>query len=370
MDGGELRAVQAPDGAGCAFASSSARGKAPHAALVPFRQSHGASRVCDVRRAKKNTVPTDARRGTSSLYPLPYPCMMPPSSSRQAQKSPSTGHKVNQVILGSLLFKTWYEALYPEELVAKDTDTLYVCDLSLFAEAILDQKSVCFDVSGFLFYLLVYIDPDNPDAHHILGYFSKEKMSWDANNLACILIFPPYQHNQLGKFLMGISYKLSTWEWERGIGSIGGPERPLSEMGERSYIRFWEERIARYFLRDLPRGNGKPAKSRPKKRKKVTQEQITIEELGKATGMLVEDVITAIKSMGVASEEQLKQRRKRAASENANEVEESVAVIKKSKVLEWAKNRGISLEDPVKDEGFTGKWALKREQEQSEPDND
>ncbi|EAS36546.1 histone acetyltransferase [Coccidioides immitis RS] len=348
--------------------------------------------------------------------------MMPPSSSRQAQKSPSTGHKVNQVILGSLLFKTWYEALYPEELVAKDTDTLYVCgwcfrytcdrtayaahlpacqlrssppgsqiyqhdgysvwevdgedyklfaqNLSLFAKLFLDQKSVCFDVSGFLFYLLVYIDPDNPDAHHILGYFSKEKMSWDANNLACILIFPPYQHNQLGKFLMGISYKLSTWEWERGIGSIGGPERPLSEMGERSYIRFWEERIARYFLRDLPRGNGKPAKSRPKKRKKVTQEQITIEELGKATGMLVEDVITAIKSMGVASEEQLKQRRKRAASENANEVEESVAVIKKSKVLEWAKNRGISLEDPVKDEGFTGKWALKREQEQSEPDND
>ncbi|EEP81982.1 conserved hypothetical protein [Uncinocarpus reesii 1704] len=250
---------------------------------------------------------------------------MPPTSSRHAQNSPPAGTKVNQVILGNLLFKTWYDALYPEELVNKETDTLYVCgwcfrytcdksayvghrrvcqlrstppgtqiyndagysvwevdgerqklfaqNLSLFAKLFLDQKSVCFDVSGFLFYLLVYIDPENPGVHHILGYFSKEKMSWDANNLACILIFPPYQHNQLGKLLMGISYRLSMWESERGIGTVGGPERPLSEMGERSYIRFWEERVARYFLRDLQQvtnGNGGPVKPpKTKKRRKA-----------------------------------------------------------------------------------------------------
>ncbi|WEW60493.1 SAS complex subunit [Emydomyces testavorans] len=357
---------------------------------------------------------------------------MPPSSSRRVQKPPPTSLRVNQVIFGNLRFKTWYDALYPEELVSKDTDTLYVCrwcfrytcdktayaghtrvcqlrssppgtriydyggysvwevdgedhtlfaqNLSLFAKLFLDQKSVCFDVCGFLFYLLVYLDPADPELYHILGYFSKEKMSWDANNLACILIFPPYQHKQLGKFLMGISYRLSTWEWENGTGTIGGPERPLSKLGEKSYIRFWEERIARYFLRDISRDppdeqkkSKKPAKTttgRKRKRKNNLQEQMTIEELGKATGMLVEDVITAIKSMGVASEEKPKRRRKTTStSGNDDNEEESIAVIKKSNVLEWVKTHGISLEDPVREEGFLGKWAYRRDRERTDPEN-
>lgn len=54
----------------------------------------------------------------------------------------------------------------------------------------------------------------------IVGYFSKEKLSWDNNNLACILVFPPFQNRGCGKKLMAASYFLSKHE-----GTPGGPER-------------------------------------------------------------------------------------------------------------------------------------------------
>jgi len=54
----------------------------------------------------------------------------------------------------------------------------------------------------------------------VVGFFSKEKMSWDNNNLACILVFPPWQKQGLGQILMGASYEMSRRE-ER----LGGPEK-------------------------------------------------------------------------------------------------------------------------------------------------
>ncbi|QKX56505.1 uncharacterized protein TRUGW13939_03610 [Talaromyces rugulosus] len=317
---------------------------------------------------------------------------------------------VKRVVLGDISFQTWYHSIYPEELVNKQTDVLYVCrwcfrytcdaaayskhtrvctcqrsppgtkiyehggyavweidgedqklfaqNLSLFAKLFLDHKSVFFDVTSFLYYVLTFVDSKDPDHYYVLGYFSKEKLSWDPNNLACILIFPPYQHKQLGKLLMGVSYKLSAWEWEGGL--IGGPERPLSEMGNRSYTRFWAERMARYFLLGPPGGDpdnfvqqkqmvAKAAKKRP------PWERMTVREIGLATGMLAEDVITTLKEMGVVEPEPPTKRQKKAPSTSAGD-EEGV-IIRKSNVLEWAKIHNVTLRDPVREDGFIGEWA-------------
>lgn len=35
---------------------------------------------------------------------------------------------VKHVVLGDVLFKTWYPSFYPEELVSRDLDRLHVCD--------------------------------------------------------------------------------------------------------------------------------------------------------------------------------------------------------------------------------------------------
>lgn len=78
-----------------------------------------------------------------------------------------------------------------------------------------------YDVTTFLYYLLVFRDPAIPNARpQVVGFFSKEKLSWDNNNLACILVFPPWQKRGFGQVLMGVSYELGRRE-----GRLGGPEK-------------------------------------------------------------------------------------------------------------------------------------------------
>ncbi|KAJ5661327.1 uncharacterized protein N7484_000699 [Penicillium longicatenatum] len=327
------------------------------------------------------------------------------ATSTSASRLQSPGDRnLKNVVLGDILFKPWYQSIYPEDLVAKDADRLYVCrwcfryscdneifaahtqvcehritppgtkvydhggyavwevdgeehklfgqNLSLFAKLFLDHKTVFFDVATFLYYILTFTDPVNAENYHVLGFYSQEKLSWDANNLACICVFPPYQHRQLGKLLMGVSYKLSGWDSPGGY--IGGPEKPLSDLGQKSYNRFWAERIARYLLRGKHGEDASqitPNKSNsPSKRKKLQREIMTVEEIGLATGMLTEDVITAVKSMGVAQPEK---KRKLSRLMGDNEAEQGPKMmIRKSDVWNWAKTHHLSLDDPVREEGF------------------
>ncbi|KAL4980669.1 acyl-CoA N-acyltransferase [Aspergillus desertorum] len=336
-------------------------------------------------------------------------------------QTPSLTRNVQHVVLGNLRFQTWYQSIYPEDLVSKDTDTLYVCrwcfryscdinthashtrlcshrttppgtkvydhagysvwevdgadhklfgqNLSLFAKLFLDHKSVFFDVVSFLYYILVFTEPNNAkndpnETYHILGFFSKEKLSWDANNLACILVFPPYQHKQLGKLLMGVSYRISGWERDSSL--IGGPEKPLSEMGSRSYCRFWEERIARHLLL-LSTFDGNQAgvgataaelvgaKTQKlvsnKGRRKHSHRFFTVQEIGRATGMLTEDVITALRGLNAVEPATPSKTRKETQS-GSGESEALPVVIRRSKILEWVKAHNVSIQDPVREEGF------------------
>ena len=149
-----------------------------------------------------------------------------------------------------------------------DDDKLFCQNLSLFAKLWVESKSVGFDVGGFVFYVLVRIipprrpgrsqsrrasssmpeiekvelekeqepkqtednlehwgsggeeDEEDDSPNRIVGYFSKEKNSWDSNNLACILVFPPWQGKGIGQLLIEASYYLGKRE-----GRFGGPER-------------------------------------------------------------------------------------------------------------------------------------------------
>lgn len=86
---------------------------------------------------------------------------------------------------------------------------IYCQTLCLMAKLFLDHKTLYYDVEPFYFYVLCEIDKQG---YHIVGYFSKEKESPDGNNVACILILPPYQRKGYGKLLIAFSYELSRRE--------------------------------------------------------------------------------------------------------------------------------------------------------------
>ncbi|KAB5542370.1 histone acetyltransferase MYST2 [Coniochaeta sp. 2T2.1] len=269
-----------------------------------------------------------------------------------------------------------------------EKEVLFCQNLSLFAKLFLDNKSVFFDVTGFNYFLLVYtppphslaptsaatapISPDTPthssstppppppvQKHHIVGFFSKEKMSWDNNNLACILVFPPWQRKGLGSILMGVSYEISRRE-----GVMGGPEKPISDLGKKGYKRFWAGEIARWLL-SLEIKDGE-------------ETVVDVEQCSRETWIAGEDCLAVLRDMGgvvVDAGRGVDPRKVRKESKGDGEEEREVEVeevpkevdrvrVDKEAVRRWVKENGISLERTCDPYGFVEGYALKVEEEE------
>ncbi|GAX21532.1 histone acetyltransferase MYST1 [Fistulifera solaris] len=116
---------------------------------------------------------------------------------------------------------------------------VYCQKLCLLAKLFLDHKTLYFETTPFLFYIVTKVDAEGA---HIVGYFSKEKNSSEGYNLACILTFPQYQKCGFGKFIISLSYELTKLE-----NKTGSPEKPLSDLGKLSYRSYWTHVLMLYF---------------------------------------------------------------------------------------------------------------------------
>lgn len=148
---------------------------------------------------------------------------------------------------------------------------IYCQCLTLLAKLFLDHKTLYFDVSPFVFYVLTEVDKSGC---HLVGYFSKEIDSSEGNNLACILTLPPYQRKGYGKFLIAFSYLLTRME-----GTCGSPEKPLSDLGKLSYRSYWSYTLLTILKEDAS--------------------TLTIDDLSKMTGFTKIDIVETLNSLGL-----------------------------------------------------------------------
>ncbi|GAN05369.1 histone acetyltransferase KAT8-like [Mucor ambiguus] len=180
---------------------------------------------------------------------------------------------VDTVIYGSYEMKAWYYSPYPLDF-GTFIDRLYICDnclrymqreaqlinhkaeckarkppgRSIYSNGtikvyeidghehklFLDVKTLYFDTDGFKFYVLTERHPKYKSIEYMVGYFSKEKLSYDGYNLACIMTLPSHQRKGYGRLLIELSYEISKHE-----GKIGSPEKPLSPLGSLGYNSYW-----------------------------------------------------------------------------------------------------------------------------------
>ncbi|KAJ6262145.1 Histone acetyltransferase [Drechslerella dactyloides] len=94
--------------------------------------------------------------------------------------------------------------------------------MCLFGKLFIQNKSIWYEFDNFVFYILLERRSvgNEPDFSYC-GFFSKEKISYDENNLSCIILYPPYRSQGLGSALIDLSYHIS-----RATGRVGGPEKP------------------------------------------------------------------------------------------------------------------------------------------------
>jgi histone acetyltransferase MYST1 len=152
-------------------------------------------------------------------------------------------------------------------------DKLFCQNLSLLSKLFLDHKTVFYDISPFLFYVMTELEQDGKEC--VVGYFSKEKKSYEGHNLACILVLPPFQKKGYGRLLIEFSYELSKLE-----NTLGSPEKPLSDLGLLGYRSFWKAVIL-----DILKQNGGVG--------------ITIKDLCTMTSIKQEDVVSTLTFMGM-----------------------------------------------------------------------
>ncbi|CEP10441.1 hypothetical protein [Parasitella parasitica] len=164
---------------------------------------------------------------------------------------------VDTVVYGSFEIKAWYYSPYPLDFGAY-IDKLYICDNCLRymqREAqLVNHKAECkvrkppgrviysngairvFEIDGHehKFYVLTERDAKHKSIERMVGYFSKEKVSYDNYNLACIMTLPSHQRKGYGRVLIELSYEISKHE-----GKTGSPEKPLSPLGSLGYKSYW-----------------------------------------------------------------------------------------------------------------------------------
>lgn len=151
---------------------------------------------------------------------------------------------------------------------------------------------------------------------------------------------------------MGVSYEISRRE-----GILGGPEKPISELGKKGYKRYWAGEIARWIL---CQGPAAASTSRANDKEETL---VDVNECSQATWIVPEDCLVVLREMGVVEEAGVGPPKRSGSPKEDEEVKEVKDVarvrIDKDAVRKWVEKNKISLERTCDPDGFVEGYATK-----------
>lgn len=136
---------------------------------------------------------------------------------------------------------------------------------------------------------------------------------------------------------MGVSYAIARRE-----GILGGPEKPISDLGKKGYKRFWGTEIARWLLQrresDRKKGRG----------------YVSVADVSKGTWILPEDCLGVMRDMGVVER----------AGKGKGNIER--VKVDKEAIRAWVEKERIDLRRVVSEGGFEEGYAVRGEEVEEE----
>ncbi|KAJ2551339.1 K(lysine) acetyltransferase [Coemansia sp. RSA 1933] len=273
----------------------------------------------------------------------------------ETQSSPAAAEEeeIRSIIIGNYSIAAWYASPYPEEY--KRSHELYICErclkymrfrcsleshrcpdpfprgrrvyedagaalyevdgkehalycqnLCLLSKLFLDQKTIFYDIGGFLFYILLVRQQQTSSNsireqrsaepygdYTFAGYFSKEKASVEKNNLACIIVLPPFRGQNYGQLLIELSYELTKRE-----STTGGPEQPLSSQGFHSYRSHWRRAIVLALLgQSEPADNHNLQSHNHNHKSEKDRRFFSLSRLAHLTGIRIDDILFTLEDL-------------------------------------------------------------------------
>jgi hypothetical protein len=126
---------------------------------------------------------------------------------------------------------------------------------------------------------------------------------------------------------------------------MGGPEKPISDLGKKGYKRYWGSEIARWLLgvRETDRKKGKGL--------------VDVDRISAETWIAPDDCLSVLREMAVVEK----------AGRGKGTVER--VRVDKAKIREWVAKEKLGLERVVDEDGFVEGYALKEEEGEEEEED-
>ena len=158
---------------------------------------------------------------------------------------------------------------------------------------------------------------------------------------------------------MGVSYEISRRE-----ELLGGPEKPISELGKKGYKRFWAGEIARWFL------------SLQSPENEEGEMVVDVEQCSEATWIAPEDCLAVLRDIGIVEEagpglpKPAPVANGEAEGDKGKETEPVPRVkIDKAAVRGWVESQKIDLQRACDPSGFVEGFAVKKKKKEVEEED-